>query len=173
MQDQANGGGLVALWRGTGGTPGQLWSVQSLSCHFGSHNPGLSRDRRIKSQIALWRASRGRNCCSSMRTPYPRLLGLLASAGASLLLPGFAEGSFHPQQGCDFPFKDRDVSSANVLGIYTAVAVDQQSHRQSQNSSVKFASRGVAHHYRIIHLEMLVEVADRFRPIVHGNANNL
>src|ERR1022692_4530733 len=81
--------------------------------------------------------------------------------------------SFRPQQGLDIPFKDRDVGSANVLGIYTTVAADQESDRQSQNSSVKLASRGVPYDYRIVHFETLVEVPNGLWTIVHGNANNL
>ncbi len=60
-----------------------------------------------------------------------------------------------------------------MFGVDTAIAADKESDWQSQNSSVKFASLGIAHYYRIIQLELLVEVADGFRTIVHGNANNL
>lgn len=91
----------------------------------------------------------------------------------SLQLPWCAGISFRAQQNCDFPFKDRDVGSANVFGVDTAIAAYKESDWQSQNSSVKFASLGIAHYYRIIHLELLVEVEDGFRTIVHGNANNL
>ena len=60
-----------------------------------------------------------------------------------------------------------------MFGVDTAVVVYQESDRQSQNSSVKLASRGVTHDDRIVHVETLVELADGFRTIVHGNANNL
>ena len=60
-----------------------------------------------------------------------------------------------------------------MFGIDAAIAAYKESDRQSENSSVKLASRGVAHHYWIVHSEMLIEVADRFRAIVHGNADNL
>src|ERR1019366_10307346 len=38
---------------------------------------------------------------------------------------------------------------------------------------VKFTNVRVAHGNRIVHVEALVEVADRGRPVVHGNANDL
>ena len=59
-----------------------------------------------------------------------------------------------------------------MFGIDTAIPTYKESDRQSKNSSVKLASRGVAHHYRIVHLELPVEVADGFRTIVHRNADN-
>jgi len=90
----------------------------------------------------------------------------------NLWLPWCAGISFRPQHDFDFLFQDRDVGSPNVFRVDTAIAAYKESDWQSQNSSVKFAGLGIAYYYRIIHLELLVEVADRFRAIVHRNANN-
>jgi len=59
-----------------------------------------------------------------------------------------------------------------MFGGDPAIPPDQERDRQSEHSSVEFACLCIAHHYRIVHLELPVEVADRFRTIVHGNAND-
>jgi len=78
-----------------------------------------------------------------------------------------------PQLRFDLAVKRRDVRSANVFGTYATVATYQERDRQSENSSVKFTRLCIAHHNRIIHLEALIEVAYRFRSIIHGNADDL
>ena len=54
-----------------------------------------------------------------------------------------------------------------------AIPADYESDRQSENSAVEFARLCIAHHNRVIHFEALIEVAYSFRPIIHGNADDL
>ena len=60
-----------------------------------------------------------------------------------------------------------------MLGANPAIACDQECDRQSENSSVKLTGFRGAHHHRVIHFELLVEVAHRFGSIIHGNADDL
>ncbi len=60
-----------------------------------------------------------------------------------------------------------------MFGFDSAIAAYEESDRQAEHSPVKFTNLRVAHANRIVHVEALVEVADRGRPVVHGNANNL
>lgn len=60
-----------------------------------------------------------------------------------------------------------------MFGGDPAVPPDQECDRQSENSSVEFTRLCIAHHNRVVHFEVLVEIAHRFRSIIHGNANDL
>src|SRR5437588_11689540 len=60
-----------------------------------------------------------------------------------------------------------------MLGADPAIAPDQECDRQSEHSSIEFTGLGRAHYDRVVHLEALVEVAYRFRSIIHGNADDL
>ena len=62
---------------------------------------------------------------------------------------------------------------ANKFGIDPAIPPDQECDWQSENSSVEFARLRIAHHNRVVHFEVLVEITHRFRSVVHGNANDL
>jgi hypothetical protein len=78
-----------------------------------------------------------------------------------------------PQLRVDLAVKRRDVGCANMFGSDPAIPPDQKCDRQSENPSIKFTCFSIAHHNRVIHSEALVEVAYRFRFIIHGNADDL
>ena len=60
-----------------------------------------------------------------------------------------------------------------MFGADASFAIDDEGNRQAQNSAVKIASLGTAQGHRIVHLELVVKIADRLRAIVHRNAYDL
>ena len=83
------------------------------------------------------------------------------------------EGLLNLQLRFDGAFQHRAFCGADVFGVYAAVASDHESDRQSENSSIKLADLRISHYHRIVDFELPVEVVNRFRTIVHGNANDL
>jgi len=81
--------------------------------------------------------------------------------------------SFASKQSNDLFFDDRKVSGPYILGVDLAIAADQESHWQPQNSPICFSSSRIAHDNRIIHLVLLIESAYRLRSVIHGNADDL
>src|ERR1019366_9175611 len=60
-----------------------------------------------------------------------------------------------------------------MFGGDPAIPPDQERDRQSENSAIKFTRLRIAHHNRVVHLEALVELAYRFRSVIHRNADDL
>src|ERR1039458_8069015 len=55
----------------------------------------------------------------------------------------------------------------------SAITANQECDRQSQNASVRLRYLFIPQSDGVVHLELLVELADRLRIIVHGNTNHL
>src|ERR1035441_1868082 len=55
----------------------------------------------------------------------------------------------------------------------SAITANHECDRQSQNASVRLSYLFTPQRDGVVHLELLVELADRLRIIVHGNANHL
>src|SRR5208337_1903625 len=77
------------------------------------------------------------------------------------------------QKSFDLSFKNRYIRRAKVLSFDPAIAADEESDRQAEHSPVKLSSLCIAHGNRIVHVKSLVELADRGRSVIHGNANDL
>ena len=62
---------------------------------------------------------------------------------------------------------------ADILGRNSAVATNQEGDRQSQHASVRLRYLFIPQRDWIVHLELLIELANRLGVVVHGNANHL
>src|ERR1019366_3319122 len=155
-------------------------------------NFGYCADLSMPSEYFIpidWRPTRNRPHRLTVRHPrtccqQPPRNPVCEHSGHTLVYhtPGVVLGSFHLwilgcslrlQESFDLPFKNRYIRRPNVFGFDPAIAAYEESDRQAEHSPVKFTNLRVAHANRIVHVEALVEVADRGRPVVHGNADDL
>ena len=77
------------------------------------------------------------------------------------------------QKHSDVLIEYRSISGAYVLGVNASLAVDQESNRQAEDSSVSSADIRSSHDDGVVHMELLIESADWIGAVIHRDADDL
>jgi len=77
------------------------------------------------------------------------------------------------QKRRDVLIEYRCISGAYVFGVNASLAVDQESNRQAEDSPVGSADIRSSHDDGVVHVELLIERADRVGAVIHRDADDL
>lgn len=77
------------------------------------------------------------------------------------------------EQPRNLAFPYRRIDWSGMFSVNVPVAADKEGDREPENATIKFAELGAPKRDRIVHMELSIELADWFGPVIHGNSNDL